>query len=109
MTASSIRDHVQRGSGRACVLAGVLVLLALVPLAQASPPDPLWLAGIYDAADADDAIQVVTDGFGFQLPANDGPIRVTRDTSTSPIGFAVPAPPPPQPRSSRVDRAPPRL
>jgi len=91
------------------VLAGVLVLLALVPLAQASPPDPLWLSGVYDAADADDAIQAVTDGFGFQLPANDGPIHVTLDPSTTPIGFSVPTPPPPQPRSSRVDRAPPSL
>ena len=91
------------------MLAGVFVLLALVPLAHASPPDPLWLAGIYDAADADDAIQAVTDGFGFQLPTNDGPIHVTRDPSTSPIGFAVSASPAPRPRSSRVDRAPPSL
>jgi len=91
------------------VLAGVFVMLALVPLAHASPPDPLWLAGVYDAADADDAIQAVTDGFGFQLPVNEGPIHVTLDPSPTPIGFASAAPPLPQPRSSRVDRAPPSL
>jgi len=34
----------------------VLALGALPPLAQASPPDSLWIPGIYDAADQDDAV-----------------------------------------------------
>ena len=38
----------------------VLVLAALGPLAGASPPDPSWIDGFYDAADGDDAILAVT-------------------------------------------------
>ena len=38
----------------------VAALVLLVPLAHASPPDPLWIAGIYDALDSDDAILTAT-------------------------------------------------
>jgi hypothetical protein len=38
----------------------VLVLATLGPLASASPPDPSWIGGYYDAADGDDAILAVT-------------------------------------------------
>jgi hypothetical protein len=36
-----------------------LVLLALTPLAHASPPDQTWLAGLYDDADYDDVVLLV--------------------------------------------------
>ena len=37
-------------------------LLTLLPLvAAASPPDPMWIAGIYDEADGDDVVALVTD------------------------------------------------
>ena len=43
----------------------MLVLLAscgtLPLLAHASPPDPIWLPGIYDNADYDDVIGLLTD------------------------------------------------
>jgi hypothetical protein len=35
-------------------------LITLYPLAFASPPDPVWLAGIYDDADLDDVVWVVS-------------------------------------------------
>jgi hypothetical protein len=38
----------------------LLVLVALLPFAYASPPDPVWLAGIYDVGDSDDVILVAT-------------------------------------------------
>ena len=38
------------------VLAAVV---ALVPLAYASPPDPSWIGGLYDDADYDDVILLV--------------------------------------------------
>lgn len=39
---------------------GLLVLLfAIVPLAEASPPDPLWVGGTYDGADFDDVVAAV--------------------------------------------------
>jgi hypothetical protein len=43
-----------------CALSSVLVLVLLVPLAHSSPPDPSWIAGIYDDADLDDVVIAVT-------------------------------------------------
>ena len=44
---------------------GTLALLACLlgasVLAHASPPDPMWLPGIYDGADLDDEIALITD------------------------------------------------
>jgi hypothetical protein len=40
------------------------ILAVLLPLAYASPPDPTWIAGIYDNADYDDVVALVTDGTG---------------------------------------------
>jgi hypothetical protein len=35
-------------------------LVALVPLAHASRPDPTWIAGLYDEADHDDVVVLIT-------------------------------------------------
>jgi hypothetical protein len=43
-----------------CTLGLLAVLVALLPLALASPIDPLWIGGIYDAADSDDVLAAVT-------------------------------------------------
>jgi hypothetical protein len=42
----------------------ILPLAAAKPLALASPPDPLWLAGVYDGADGDDAVTLILDRAG---------------------------------------------
>lgn len=42
------------------VLTLLVTLLALVPLAEASPPDPWWTPGFYDDDDHDDVIIAVT-------------------------------------------------
>jgi hypothetical protein len=34
----------------------VALMIVLRPLAQASPTDPLWIAGFYDGADFDDVV-----------------------------------------------------
>ena len=47
--------------GRLCRLGLLVVLVALGPLAYASPPDQIWVAGIYDAADYDDVVWLLTD------------------------------------------------
>ncbi|HKW96050.1 MAG TPA: hypothetical protein VJX92_29450 [Methylomirabilota bacterium] len=39
-------------------------LVSLTPLAQASPPDPTWIPGIYDNADYDDVVSLVTNSEG---------------------------------------------
>src|SRR5262252_8885382 len=56
MFLASVLARLGSARGRACVLGVIWALLALVPLANASPPDPLWLGGIYDAADYDDVV-----------------------------------------------------
>ena len=94
---------------RLVTIVTAVALAAGIPLAHAVVPDPLWIAGIYDAADEDDAVQAVADGFGLRLPADEGPIIVTPVPSTASIGAFVPAPPSLHARSSRVDRAPPRI
>ena len=51
---------------RATVLALLIVVVpAITPLAYASPPDPLWIAGIYDGADFDEAVVVVAASAGL--------------------------------------------
>lgn len=52
------------------LLVGLLVTLssALPALAHASPPDPSWIPGIYDDADFDDVVTLVTTGTGNILP-----------------------------------------
>jgi hypothetical protein len=53
-------DRADGRWGRVCVLLLLAFLVVLVPLAAASPPDPLWIGGIYDAADSDDAVLAAT-------------------------------------------------
>ena len=58
-------DQLRSCRGRMCLrrlLALVLLasLIALYPLAFASPPDPVWLTGIYDDADLDDVVWLVS-------------------------------------------------
>src|SRR5262245_7487214 len=43
------------------LLVAVVLILGVLPvLAYASPPDPSWIAGIYDGADYDDVVVLVT-------------------------------------------------
>jgi hypothetical protein len=82
----------------------LLVLLCIVSaglplLAYASPADPSWIPGIYDDADYDDVVALVTSGAGHvapllvadlrpYLPLIGGlpqrPERAIRDLSSSP-------------------------
>jgi hypothetical protein len=45
---------------RLAALLLTVALATLTPLAHGSPPDPTWIAGLYDDADHDDAILAVT-------------------------------------------------
>jgi hypothetical protein len=38
------------------VLGVLLALLTLVPLVHTSPPDAMWIAGVYDASDFDEVV-----------------------------------------------------
>ena len=46
----------------------VCSVLALVPLANARPPDPSWIEGIYDGADHDDVVQLAVSLSGIIEP-----------------------------------------
>src|SRR5262245_14129253 len=52
------RLHAPRPAGLSMLLA--LLLIAPVTLAHASPPDQTWLAGVYDQADFDDVVGLLT-------------------------------------------------
>ena len=63
---AALVDHVGGRRGRLClkrclILALLACLGGLVALGHASPLDPVWLPGIYDSADYDDAVAVLTD------------------------------------------------
>ena len=62
------------------LLVGVLLCLVVGVslLAYATPPDPVWIAGIYDAADYDDVASMVTNtavAGQFDRPGLAGSIR----------------------------------
>jgi len=44
-------------------------LLALAPVAHPSPPDQTWIAGLYDNADFDDVIVLITSNLGAIQPS----------------------------------------
>jgi hypothetical protein len=87
----------------AMLLASVLV--TLVPLAHFSPPDPTWIAGLYDDADHDAAVVAITDAIGF--PALDGTSISPARPSSARIAFVGSARPDASTRIRPVDRAPP--
>jgi hypothetical protein len=43
----------------------VAIVGILTPVAQASPPDPSWIRGMYDDADFDDVVALITAGTGL--------------------------------------------
>jgi len=55
---------VRRWPGRLFLPGVSIILIGIVPLAAASPPDPLWVPGWYDAADFDDVVVTVVSATG---------------------------------------------
>ena len=47
----------------------VMALILLPAIAFANPPDPSWIAGIYDGADGDDVVTFVYETAGVGAPA----------------------------------------
>ena len=44
----------------------IAALILIAPIAFASPPDPAWIAGIYDDADGDDVVTLVYETAGIE-------------------------------------------
>ena len=55
-----ILDRLHAPSPAALSMLLGLLLIAPVTLAHASPPDQTWLAGVYDQADFDDVVGLLT-------------------------------------------------
>jgi hypothetical protein len=69
-------------------LLALIALALLVPvsgltlLAYASPPDPSWIRGIYDGADYDDVVLLITSETGTVVSL----VLVDRDQGPPPVG-----------------------
>ena len=75
---------------RALGLLLFVCLTSLTPLAYASPPDPTWIEGIYDDADADDVIVSISWAAWV--------VELTPLSSLTPLFVAVPFAPSGSPR-----------
>ncbi len=88
------------------VLVGVVV--ALTPMAYASPPDPSWIRGLYDDADFDDVVVLLTSSVGITAPfilSDLKPILI----AAGPLLLADPEAATSRPLSTNPSRAPPAL
>ena len=81
----------------ALLIALLFVLVALTPLAYATPPDPVWVSGFFDDDDNDDGVFLITSSLATidpfpacrwtPLPAF-GPVVALDDSSWSPSQVA---------------------
>jgi hypothetical protein len=88
--AAALAD-TRRAPARALTLAVpallVAVALALLPaLAHASPADPSWLAGVWDAADSDDVVVLV----GSAIKAVSAPVAAQDRLEPRPTQLIAP-------------------
>ncbi len=84
----------------------VTAVLALAPVAHASPPDQSWIPGLYDNADFDDVVLLITSNLGAIQPALVWSLR----PGGRAVGLVTPTdtePRPLFPLSSVLGRAPP--
>ena len=86
------------------VLVGTI--LALTPLAQASPPDQTWIGGLFDDDDYDNVVVSVTASVASTTlwPSHDSRRLPSARASTGPIDESAPCTPA---RSAGQTRAPP--
>ena len=85
------RRRAAAGSATSVIL--MLCLLALAPVAWASPPDPVWVEGMYDGADRDEAVGMATALAGaveLRLLPDSPPIIATRHSPADPSGAGIP-------------------
>jgi hypothetical protein len=65
----------------------LVALSALAPLALASPPDPIWIGGLFDGDDADDLVVAATSSEGV----TDGATRPAVKIVLAVVGSVPPA------------------
>jgi len=84
----------------------VLALILLPAIAFASPPDPSWIAGIYDGADRDDIVNLVYETWAASAAASP---RIGPSPSMSGIPIERITPRLPGSRFAQAPRAPPTV
>ncbi len=84
----------------------MVILAVLAPLAYASPPDPMWLGGIYSDTDYDDAVIAVVSVAGV-LQARGVEPFAPRESGIR-LGASSETPPALAVQKHQSDRAPPR-
>jgi len=82
------------------------LMVALAPMAWASPPDPTWVTGLYDNADFDEVVTYLTSGL-LALPTIPAVIMATSLTYVSTIGASTEGAEASPFRSPSIPRAPP--
>jgi len=91
---------------RLVIVGLVVALLALAPVAHASPPDQSWIAGLYDNGDFDDVVLLITGDLGAFQQSTVSSLRPV----AAAVGLVTPMdsePRLPSPQSSDLSRAPP--
>jgi len=78
--------------GTSSSLSIVLALILLPAIAFASPPDPWWIAGIYNGADGDDIVSLVYETSAAETvpPSHLGPRPCRLEMSLEDIGGNIP-------------------
>jgi hypothetical protein len=95
-----------RGPRVALVLLLLLGLSGLTPFAYATPPDPSWVRGIYDDADYDDVVVLITSAAAVATPVLVVDLRLLPPCPGL-IAQPVEGPAPTRPFASLQSRAPP--
>jgi len=72
MLPARVLARILHGRGGSCAISLIPILLVLLPLAHARPPDPVWIAGIYDEADLDDVVVAVASATGLETSGLSG-------------------------------------
>src|SRR5215831_8173422 len=67
----------------ATFLSIIAALMLIAPIAFASPPDPLWIAGIYDGADGDDVVSLVYETAGIEGVSLGSVLTLSRASNVS--------------------------
>jgi len=92
---------------RAVALLLVLAMVALTSLAQASPPDPTWVAGWWDDGDHDDVVLLVCATAATVHPPP--PTLDARPVFVGTVAGVEPDTSPPRAVAPFATRAPPRV
>ena len=80
-------------------------LFGLTPLAQATPQDPTWIAGIYDGADYDDVVLLITTDGGVAPSVLPRVFQGVVVAAMPPPAVALISTAPPSPLQSRAPPA----